>query len=66
MEPMKKKDPAPGRINIVFLPIQPNPALRARARSGTGPESAKVWAIAAPRLRRRSARGSNRARVTLW
>jgi hypothetical protein len=24
--PMKKKDPAPGRISIVFLPIQPSPA----------------------------------------
>ena len=48
--PMKKNDPAPGRISIVFLPIQPSPARRARARSGTGPESAKVWAIRAPWL----------------
>ena len=26
MVPMKKNDPAPGRISIVFLPIQPSPA----------------------------------------
>ena len=66
MVPMKKKDPAPGRISIVFLPIQPSPARWASARSGTGPESAKVWATVAPLLRRKSASGSSRARVTLW
>ena len=37
--PMKKNEPAPGRISMVFLPIQPRPARWASSRSGTGPSS---------------------------
>ena len=37
--PMKKNEPAPGRMSIVFFPIQPRPARCASSRSGIGPSS---------------------------
>ena len=63
-DPMKKKEPAPGRISIVFLPIHPNPARRASSRSGTGPASAKVLVSVAPFWRRKAANSSSRRVVT--
>ena len=45
----------PGRISMVFLPIQPSPARWASSRSGTGPASAKVRGQPGALARRKSA-----------
>jgi hypothetical protein len=39
IDPMKVQEPAPGRMSMAFLPIQPSPARSASSRSGTGPVS---------------------------